>query len=341
MWGSATACRHSRRPPARARHKPPPRGGVGRGDAACGAAFADLFAPTELLLPRAPAGCVTSIGVGADDALGEYARRRRAHVACWELREHTNWYVQGQPSEADKEAARRRQAEWLARLRPAAAVAQAVDALRGRIGGRPAVSLHVRRGDHRLPCLASPLWILFAELDRQLERTAAAAAAAGARTGAAASVEPLVLLATDAPDVEARVVARYGAERVIAHAKARVAADERAARDAMEEALVDMLLLSLGDVVVGSFASSFSEVAAMFGGGRPRRRRPAARRSGRRTHAGRRGLRKAFAGRPGGGCGRGDGGAARPDGLGPRQGGGEAPAALRCERGARNVTPKP
>ena len=251
-----------------------------RGDSACGAAMEDLFAPSALLLPRAPsiyareARDDSAITVGALDALGAYAQQRRAHVACWELKERSDWYVSQMENETKKAEARRRQTEWLSKLRPAAGkVATHIDALLAAIAGRASVSVHVRRGlDHGLPRTFSPLWMIVKELDALIARLMGISSeTTGLMKMPHRRIQPLILLATDEPAIEARLAARYGRDRLIIHAKPDhgspgAAATDRQSVAAIEDALIDLVLLSHGDAIVGSFESSFSTVAAAMGG---------------------------------------------------------------------------
>ena len=264
-----------------------PRGSGG----ACGAGVQDLFAPSTLLLPRAPRRCATTTTVGAADALGSYAQQRRAHVVCWEICEGTDWYVAQQPTDAQKAAARARQTAWLARLAPVADVASQVDALEATIARRAAVSLHVpRRGaDAHAPRLFSPLWALVKEVDAIVDGLVeGAAASTGLVRRQHRRVQPLILLVTDDPAIEARLAAGYGRDRLSTHARraapeesvggggggagggAAAATAERQSLTAAQDGFVELALLSKGGCVVGSLDAPFSVAAAVMGGARHR-----------------------------------------------------------------------
>ncbi|CAJ1368622.1 unnamed protein product, partial [Effrenium voratum] len=67
-------------------------------------------------------------------------------------------------------------------------------------------------------------------------------------------------LATDDPAVEARFKARYGG-RLLTNSKRSL---DRHAPEGIQDALLDLLLLSQGCEVLGSYKSSFSAMAAHF-----------------------------------------------------------------------------
>lgn len=148
------------------------------------------------------------------------------------------------------ERLRRLYAPHFAALSPLPAIRDRVEEL---AAGLPAdaVGVHVRRGDFRRP--GRP-----AQNDQQF--FAAMDAVLGERPGAR------FLLATDSEETERLFVERYRAG-VVRHPKQTRARDcARAIRDA----LVDLLLLARCSHLIGTYSSTFSEVAWWLGGCRAR-----------------------------------------------------------------------
>jgi len=127
-------------------------------------------------------------------------------------------------------------------LRPSAEVAALVAAA---APGQPYVAVHVRRRDNGAARLHSPTKLFTAHMD--------AHAKAGTNC---------FFLATDDADVEAELRARYGAGVVRVYRKR---SRDRDVKEAIQDALVDLLLLSGGRKLLASHWSSFSATAGLVG----------------------------------------------------------------------------
>ncbi len=132
-----------------------------------------------------------------------------------------------------------------------------VPAIRGRVEtaalrlGDDAVGVHVRRGDFRGPHRpAENDGKFFAAMDVVLRERS----------------DARFVLATDSEETESAFVDRYGAQ-IVCHPKASRARGEA---EAIRDALVDLLLLARCSRLIGTFSSTFSEVAWWIGGCRAR-----------------------------------------------------------------------
>lgn len=105
------------------------------------------------------------------------------------------------------------------------------------------ISVHVRRTDHEKAIGRSPDHLFFAQMDAVVR-----------------SSSTMLFLATDDPHLEEEMQRRYG-ERLLSYRKR---SRDRNSPEGVEDALVDLLLLSKGKEIIGSYRSSFSSVAALF-----------------------------------------------------------------------------
>ncbi|CAE6935171.1 unnamed protein product [Symbiodinium natans] len=111
---------------------------------------------------------------------------------------------------------------------------------------RGTVGVHIRRTDHEAACSESPDSLFLEAMDKAAEEL-------GPRFGA-------FFLATDEPEVEELMLQRYG-NRLMCHKKRSLC---RKTPEAIEDAFVDLLSLSKCDLILGSFMSSFSALAALL-----------------------------------------------------------------------------
>lgn len=105
-----------------------------------------------------------------------------------------------------------------------------------------AVGVHIRRGDHQLSKTQSPLDAFISSMETYPETT-------------------LFIVATDSATEKKRLQERFG-ERVVFHATSL----SRMTLQGMRSALTDFIALSKCKVILGSYNSSFSELAALYGG---------------------------------------------------------------------------
>ncbi len=142
-------------------------------------------------------------------------------------------------------------------LTPAAAVAARLEALGFAAGLRDAVGVHVRWTDN----LAMYGW--FEQHDPGFARADVSTLEGFLAAMDRFVAERPVFLATDNPEVEARCLRRYG-RRLLTAGKPYA---QRGLRTSpVTEALVDLLLLRSCGHVVGTYYSSFSQFAAVWGG---------------------------------------------------------------------------
>lgn len=121
----------------------------------------------------------------------------------------------------------------------------AVDAAKEACGSDDFVGVHIRRGDNEASAQVSPLDLFIERMDRELER----------------APETRFFLATDNPETE-RLVTGHFPGRVAARKKNLSRTHTRGVQDAM----VDLLILSKCRLILGSYWSSFSMTAADMGG---------------------------------------------------------------------------
>eukprot|EP00933_Yihiella_yeosuensis_P015193 TRINITY_DN13333_c0_g1_i1.p1 TRINITY_DN13333_c0_g1~~TRINITY_DN13333_c0_g1_i1.p1 ORF type:complete len:395 (+),score=38.65 TRINITY_DN13333_c0_g1_i1:97-1185(+) len=143
------------------------------------------------------------------------------------------------PRDEDRTSLATERARHLGELRPAPAISE-------RIWKLPAgvVSVHIRRTDHAKAIARSPDALFIAELD----------------SCCAENADTRFFLATDDPQVEAALKQRYG-QRVLTQKKRTL---DRNSPEGIEDAFLDLLLLSQGSKVIGSFRSSFSAMASHY-----------------------------------------------------------------------------
>lgn len=247
---------------------------------ACGARLEDLFEPTPALLPRLPR-CAWGAAETSERDVSDAARRAGAgldRVQCWVVRTCATFYPAGLSERDDyigtvdegarydvaaAEAAAARRTRWFARLTPVPAVLKRV----AKLGGAPAplVGAHVRRGDHRLPTMYSPLWLVFRTVDEELAKRGRGRADGGR-----------VVVASDERACEERLLAQYKGARCLA--KGGDPGSTREKRVAIRDALADMIALGSAEIVIGMWMSSFAPmVRRVVAGWRraARHRRPA------------------------------------------------------------------
>jgi len=114
-------------------------------------------------------------------------------------------------------------------------------------GCRPAgscywIGVHIRRADHARAKRHSPTGAFIDAIDRRLAR----------------HPDALLFLATDSPEEESALRHRYGAKLVTADKQHW----QRTTPAGVRAAMIDLLCLSLCDLILGSYWSSFSETAA-------------------------------------------------------------------------------
>jgi hypothetical protein len=112
-------------------------------------------------------------------------------------------------------------------------------------GGR-VVGVHIRRGDNEASVQVSPLDLFLARMHKETEQ----------------DPEVRFFLATDDPASEQAVAAEFPG-RVTVRTKDR----SRTRTRGVQDALVDLLVLSKCPLILGSYWSSFSQTAAELGGG--------------------------------------------------------------------------
>jgi hypothetical protein len=113
-------------------------------------------------------------------------------------------------------------------------------------GGSRIVGVHIRRGDNEASVQVSPLDLFLARMHKETEQDPKAR----------------FFLATDDPASEQAVMAEFPG-RVTVRAKDR----SRNRTRGVQDALVDLLVLSKCPLILGSYWSSFSQTAAELGGG--------------------------------------------------------------------------
>lgn len=108
----------------------------------------------------------------------------------------------------------------------------------------PTIGIHIRRGDNLKSSQKSTTEEFVAKIDDCIADNSAAS----------------FLLATDDPDVEQELCIQYP-NKILTFPKTSY---DRSRKAAIQEALVDLLMLSKCDRILGSFWSSFSETASLF-----------------------------------------------------------------------------
>jgi len=106
------------------------------------------------------------------------------------------------------------------------------------------IGIHIRRGDHDIAIRKSPLELFIVGMEKEIEK------------------EPLTnfYLATDSETEKTMLIKRFGS-RIITSPNAAT----RNTAEGIQEAVVDLYALSRTHKILGSFYSSFSEIAAQLG----------------------------------------------------------------------------
>lgn len=106
------------------------------------------------------------------------------------------------------------------------------------------IGIHIRRGDHDIAIRKSPIELFIAEMEKEIEK------------------KPLTkfYLATESEVEKATLIKRFGS-RIITSKDAAT----RNTTEGIQNAIVDLYALSKTHKILGSFYSSFSEIAAQLG----------------------------------------------------------------------------
>ena len=108
------------------------------------------------------------------------------------------------------------------------------------------IGIHIRRTDNKQSIRFSPTNLFYEAIDKELER----------------NPNQSFYLATDDPKEEKSFILKYG-ERIISYKKGSL---DRNNPNAIHDALIDLYHLSQCGKIFGSYYSSFSDVAALWGG---------------------------------------------------------------------------
>ena len=130
-------------------------------------------------------------------------------------------------------------------FRPKPDIERRVDALFPE-GAGPVIGVHIRRTDHLEAIRHTSVSRYEEVMAEEIE----------------ARPEVRFFLATDDPDIKQRMLDRFGEDRIIT---ARTAL-RRDSKEGMEGAVLDLFALSRTDKIIGSYYSSYSEIAAELGG---------------------------------------------------------------------------
>lgn len=125
---------------------------------------------------------------------------------------------------------------------PAQRLMQRIDE-RCRDFGEYCVGVHVRRTDHDMAINASPLELFYEQMDAELNT----------------HPEARFYLATDSDEVRKQMSERYGSRLIVANS------GDRNSRQGMDDALVEMYALARTNKILGSYKSTFSQIASELG----------------------------------------------------------------------------
>ena len=109
---------------------------------------------------------------------------------------------------------------------------------------QPTYGIHIRRGDNKESCLNSPIELFEKKINEILK----------------VENDAQFYLATDSIEERTRLIKKYG-NRIIS----KFINTNRNRLEGIESAVIDLFLLSRTKMIIGSYWSSFSEVAAMIG----------------------------------------------------------------------------
>ena len=112
------------------------------------------------------------------------------------------------------------------------------------------IGVHIRRGDNSLAIDSSPVELFVSFMDNALR----------------VNSSTCFYVATDDDSIETMLRARYGPQRISTQGLSAARRADRATPDGIRCALVDLLALARCDVVVGTYYSSFSTLAATWHG---------------------------------------------------------------------------
>jgi hypothetical protein len=106
------------------------------------------------------------------------------------------------------------------------------------------IGIHIRRGDHNVAIRKSPIELFIVAMEKEIEK------------------EPLTnfYLATDSETEKAILIKKFGSRIITSKGAA-----TRNTTEGIQDAVVDLYALSRTHKILGSFYSSFSEIAAQLG----------------------------------------------------------------------------
>lgn len=128
-------------------------------------------------------------------------------------------------------------------FRPSAKLQERIEEVLPHLEGRR-LGVHIRRTDHADAISQSPTNLFMDRMSSEIERRP----------------DTVFYLATDSEEDKRQMLARFGG-RVVTNLREAA----RSSTQGMEDALVEMFLLSHTEMIIGSFQSTFSEMAARLG----------------------------------------------------------------------------
>lgn len=221
---------------------------------ACGARFDELFQNRWRVVdsPIRPVDMRSfRTSTWSDKKLQQFLGDQRQHIVL----SHWNWLVEVTRS-GSRSRLQQRCVQWVNELEPVAPLAARIESFRAEHFAPTMIGVHLRRGDaiRFRPQSSSNTSAAFRAVDRFLAHDPQAGILLCTDDGAP---DPFINQPTPTEDVRGKFVARYGS-RVVWTTPHTL---DRRSADAIQDAVVDLWLLRATDYVVGTYRSSFSEIA--------------------------------------------------------------------------------
>jgi len=131
-----------------------------------------------------------------------------------------------------------------ANLKPVTEIQSRIESLRNKLG-KECIGVHIRRGDNLVSISESPLYSFTSRMDMEID----------------SNPEVSFYLATDSDEVKAELIERYGNRITTMNHSA-----DRLSESGMRDAVIELYLLTSTKKILGSYHSTYSQIAAELGG---------------------------------------------------------------------------
>jgi hypothetical protein len=221
---------------------------------ACGARFDELFQNRWRIMDSSirPVDMrPLRMSTWSTKKLQQFLVDQRQHIVL----SHWDWLVDVRTS-GSRSQLQQRCVQWMNELEPVAPLAAQIESFRAEHFAPTMIGVHLRRGDaiRFRPQSSSNTNAAFRAVDRFLKHDPQAGILLCTDDGAP---DPFINQPTPTEDIQGKFIARYGSRVVWTTPRTL----DRRSPAAIQDAVVDLWLLRATDYLVGTYRSSFSEIA--------------------------------------------------------------------------------